>query len=97
MEAPTSLSSIFTTTRAPTINVEGDFAVYERDVRLWSVVIDIAEVKKGSAVLDGLCSAARTNIVVIVMSAITAVLLVSRLPSLFYTMSSHRDIYIYEC
>jgi hypothetical protein len=24
-------------------------------------------------------------------------LLVSSLPSLFYTMSSHRDIYIYEC
>jgi hypothetical protein len=43
----------------------------------------------------GPCSAARTNVVLrIVMSTITVILLVSSLPSLFYTMSSHRDIYI---
>jgi hypothetical protein len=44
------------------------------------------------------CSAARTNVVLrIVMSTITVVLLMSSLPLYFYTMSSHRDIYIYNC
>jgi hypothetical protein len=42
------------------------------------------------------CSAARINVFVIVMSTITVVRLVSSLPSLFDTMTSHRDIYIYE-
>jgi hypothetical protein len=42
-----------------------------------------------------LSSAARTNAVLrIVMSTITVVCSVSSLPLLFYTMSSHRDIYI---
>jgi hypothetical protein len=48
MEVPTSMSSTFTATQAPTFNLEGDFAEYERDVRLWSVIIDIAEVEKGA-------------------------------------------------
>jgi hypothetical protein len=39
----------------------------------------------------------RDQLVVIVMSKITVFRLVSSLPSLFYTVSSHRDIYIYEC
>jgi hypothetical protein len=44
------------------------------------------------------CSAARTNVVLrIVMSTITVVLLVSSLPLYFYTMTSHRDIYVYNC
>jgi hypothetical protein len=44
------------------------------------------------------CSAAWTNIVLrIVMSTITVVRLVSSLPLYFYTMTSHRDIYIYNC
>jgi hypothetical protein len=44
------------------------------------------------------CSAARTNVVLRrVMSTITVVWLVSSLPLLFYTMTSHRDIYIYNC
>jgi hypothetical protein len=44
------------------------------------------------------CSAARTNVVLrIVMSTITVVCLVSSLPLYFYTMTSHRDIYIYKC
>jgi hypothetical protein len=44
------------------------------------------------------CSAARTNVVLrIVMSTITVVWLVSSLPLYFYTMTSHRDIYIYNC
>jgi hypothetical protein len=34
MEIPTSMSSSFTTTRAPTFDGEGDFAEYERDFRL---------------------------------------------------------------
>jgi hypothetical protein len=59
MEVPTSMSSTFTTTRAPTFNVEGDFAEYERDVRLWSVITDVAEVKKGAAVLGGLSGSAK--------------------------------------
>jgi Integrase zinc binding domain len=41
------------------------------------------------------CSAARTNVVLrIVMSTITVVWFMSSLPSLFYTMSSHRNIYL---
>jgi hypothetical protein len=59
MEVPTSISSTFTTTRAPIFNGEGDFAEYERDVRLWSVITDITEVKKGAAVLDGLSGSAK--------------------------------------
>jgi hypothetical protein len=44
------------------------------------------------------CSATRTNVVLrIVMSTITVVWLVSSLPLYFYTMTSHRDIYIYNC
>jgi hypothetical protein len=43
------------------------------------------------------CSAARTNVVVKVNSTITVLGLVNSLRPLFYTMSSHRDIYIYEC
>jgi hypothetical protein len=38
------MSSTFAATRAPTFNGEGDFAEYERDVRLSSVITDIAEV-----------------------------------------------------
>jgi hypothetical protein len=50
-----------------------------------------------SILFDG-CSAARTNVVLrIVMSTITVVWLVSSLPLYFYTMTSHRDIYIYNC
>jgi Integrase zinc binding domain len=48
--------------------------------------------------LHATCSAARTNVVLrIVMSTITVVWLVSSLPLYFYTMTSHRDIYIYNC
>jgi hypothetical protein len=54
MEVPTSMSSTFTTTRAPNCSGEGDFAEYERDVRLWSVITDIVEVTMGAAVLGGL-------------------------------------------
>jgi hypothetical protein len=43
-----------------------------------------------------ICSAARNNLVVVFMSTRTVVCLVSSLPSLFYTMTSHRDIYIYK-
>jgi hypothetical protein len=44
------------------------------------------------------CSAARNNVVSrIIMSTITVVGLVSSLPLYFYTMTSHRDIYIYKC
>jgi hypothetical protein len=42
------------------------------------------------------CSAAQTNVAAIVMSTITVVWLVSSLPLYFYTMTSHRDIYIYN-
>jgi hypothetical protein len=59
MEVPTSMPSIFTTTRAPIFNGEGDFAEYERDVRLWSMIPDTAEVKKGAAVLGGLSGSAK--------------------------------------
>jgi hypothetical protein len=59
MEVPSSMSSTFTTTRAPTFNGEGEFAEYERDLRLWSVITDIAEVKKGAAVLGGLSGSAK--------------------------------------
>jgi hypothetical protein len=53
------MPSTFTTTRAPNFNREGDFAEYERDVRLWSVITDIVEVKKGAAVLGGLSGSAK--------------------------------------
>jgi hypothetical protein len=44
------------------------------------------------------CSAARTNVVLrIVVSTITVVFSVSSLPLYFCTMTSHRDIYIYNC
>jgi hypothetical protein len=46
-------------TRAPAFNGEGEFAEYERDVRLCSVITDIAEVKKGAAVLGGLSGSAK--------------------------------------
>jgi hypothetical protein len=59
MEIPTSMSSNFTTTCAPTFNGEGDFAEFERDSCLWSVMTDIAEVKKGEAVLGGLSGPAK--------------------------------------
>jgi hypothetical protein len=59
MEFPTSMSSTFTTTRAPTFNGEGDFAEYERDVCLWSAMTDIAALKKGAAVLGGLSGPAK--------------------------------------
>jgi hypothetical protein len=46
----------------------------------------------------GPCSAARTNVVLrIVMSTITVVWFVSSLPLYFYTMTSHRDNYAYNC
>jgi hypothetical protein len=62
-------------------------------------VVPSLKVLGGGAELDrGTCSAVRTNIVLrIVMSTITVVLLVSSLPPYFYTMTSHRDIYIYNC
>jgi hypothetical protein len=53
------LLSNFTTTRAPTFNGEGEFAECERDIRLWSAMTDIAEVKKGAAVLGGLSGPAK--------------------------------------
>jgi hypothetical protein len=59
MEIPMSMTSTFATTRAPTFHGGGDFAEYERDVRLWSTMTDIAEVKKGSAVLGGLSGPAK--------------------------------------
>jgi hypothetical protein len=59
MEVPASMPSTFTTTRAPNFNVEGDFAEYERDFRLWFIITDIAEVKKGAAVLGGLSGSAK--------------------------------------
>jgi hypothetical protein len=59
MEVLTGMSVTFTTTREPTFNGEGDFAEYERDVRLWSVITDIAELKKGAAVLGGLSGSAK--------------------------------------
>jgi hypothetical protein len=59
MEVPTSMSSTFTTTRAPTVNREGEFAEYERDGHLWSVITDIAEGKKSAALLGGLSGSAK--------------------------------------
>jgi hypothetical protein len=51
MEVPTSMSTTFTTTRALTFNGEDDFAEYELEVHLWSVISDVAIVKKGAEVL----------------------------------------------